>query len=153
MLMHLIMCEFSFCVNVCVCECSISPLECARLFVPYMKQLWYHFHDALGWLRDAAPVRGLGVASLQNFLLGTFFKSLIKCPKTLCRSWGPLASKTIIAFCYAVPAPVFIHNHGMLVGVLLQNAYVRLDQPQKIQFLRQGEVGGAGLADHAVCHE
>lgn len=76
------------------------------------------------------------MASLKNFLLGTFFKSLIEGPEALSRSGGPLASETIIAFCYAVPAPVLIHDHGVLVGVLLQNAYVRLDQPQKIQLLR-----------------
>ncbi len=125
-------------------------MEHARLFVPHVKQLRYHFHDALGWVRDAAPVLGLGMASLKNFLLGTFFKSLIEGPKALSRSGGSLPSKTIIALGYSVPAPVLIHDHGVLVGVLLQNAYVRLDQPQKIQFLRQGEVGGAGLADHAV---
>lgn len=135
-----------------ICVCSISPVECTLIFVPHMKELRNHFHDTFGWLRDAASVCRLGVASLKNLLFGTFFKSFIESPKALSRSWWSLTSQTIIALRYGVPGSVLIHNHGMLVGVLLQNVYVRLDQTQKIQFFRQGEVWGACLANHAVCH-
>lgn len=132
---------------------ALSPVERTLLFVPHMKQLRNHFQNAFGWLRDAAPVFRLGVASLKDFLFGTFFKSFIQSPKALSRSRGSFASQIIIALRYAVPASVLIHDHRVLVGVLLQNVYVRLDQTQKIQFFRKGEVGGAGLANHAVCHE
>lgn len=80
------------------------------------------------------------MASLDHFLFGTLFKTFVQGPEPLGRPGRPLSSQAVVALGYALPAPVFVYNHGMLVGVLFQNAYVRLNQTEKVQFFRQSKV-------------
>lgn len=110
------------------------------LFVPSMKQMWDHLHDPFGWFRDAAPILRLGMAPLNHFLFGTLFESFVQGPEPLRCPGRPLSSQFVVVLSYVLPAPVLVHNHGMLVRVLLQNPDVRLNQAEQVQFFRQSKV-------------
>lgn len=136
-----------------VCVCLFLPVVCVVLFIPSIEQMRDHLHDTFGGFWNVPPIFRLGMASLNHLLLGTFFKSFIKGPKSLSGPMRPLASEAVIALGNAFPAPVLVYNHGVLVRVLLQNTNVWLDQPQQVQFLRQSKVWRASLAHCTVRHE
>lgn len=80
------------------------------------------------------------MAPLDHFLFGTLFEAFVQGPEALgCAGW-PLSSQAVVALSYAFPATVLVHDHGMLVRVLLQDADVWLNQAEQVQFLRQGKV-------------
>lgn len=93
------------------------------------------------------------MAPLDHFLFSTLFETFVQGPEPLGCPGRPLSSQFVVAFGYVLPAPVLVHNHGMLVCVLLQNADVRLNQAEQVQFLRQSKVRRACLAHHAASHK
>lgn len=133
---------------------AVSPVQGVEvLLMQRMEQMWDHLDDSLGGFGDVAPVLGLGVLPLHHLLLGILLQPLVECAEALRRAWGAVPPQRVVLLRDVVPALVLVHNYRVLVGVLLQDADVRLDQPQQVQLLRECEVGGPGFPHHAGCHE
>ena len=111
-----------------------------------------HVHRSPGGLRDVPSVLSLGVSALHHFLFGRLLQPLVEGAEALGGAGGAVSPQGIVLLCHRVPALVLVHDDGVLVGVLLQDAHVRAHQLQQVQLLRQGEVGGASLTHH-VGHE
>lgn len=114
-----------------------------------VKQVRDHLHNPPGRLRDAPSVLWLGVSPLHHFLLGRLLQPLVEGPEALSGPVGPVSTQGVVLLGHRVPAVVLVHDDGVLVGVLLQDADVRTDELQQVQLLGDGEVGGASFAHHA----
>lgn len=114
-----------------------------------LEQVRDHLHNPPGRLRDAPSVLGLGVSPLHHFLLGRLLQPLVEGSEALGGAVRPVPSQSVVLLGHGVPALVLVHDDGVLVGVLLQDANVRTDQLQQVQLLGEGEVGGASFTHHA----
>lgn len=114
-----------------------------------VEQLRDHLHHPPGWLRDVPPVLGLGVSPLHQLLLGRLLQPLVQSPEALGGALGSVPSQRVVLVGHGVPALVLVHDDGVLVGVLLQDADVGADELQQVELLGECEVGGARLAHHA----